>query len=868
MFNAYRRTVRNTLLALASGLQGRAVGLAPLLAFLALGTFTLAHRAMAQPVSKEPPKAGASGDSLPPHALARLGNVWFDWAPSHDALAWSPDGQTLASAVVQTIDLWHASTGMRRLALKGHGAGIRRLAFSPDGQVLASGGRDGTIGLWQATTGKLLAQWQGHRRELASLAFADDGKSLASVGLDASFAVWEVPTGKELQRFTAKEGGDIFSAAASLDRKILAVSSGDRKVRLWDVATGKELRQLDADQATLPRLPGSEAIVFSPIGKVVAVAARPGSASKFTVEIYEVATGRKLHTFGEQSLPGAVQFSPDGSLLALTSGQAVRLWSVDTGRLLHRMDPSGDQRDCIAFSADGKLLATAGSGIQLWQVATGQQITKPGASSRPLAALTFLPDGKRLGAVQQDLTYHLWEIASGKEIVGLQRKTIHGGGAVALCARRNLLAMVVGRDTVEIWDGATARKLHTMDYEEHGGAGVFFHLAFTDDGQKLAAFTGNNVYLVWDVETGKEVQAIPGQRLMRTFPVVFSPEGDLLTGYTQEQKAPGQETDHIIQLWDVRTGKVAVKLRGHKKMFSSLAFSPNGRLLASCGADATIRLWEVATGQELLQIKPGDEEHEELCVAFSPDGRLLASGSGRGENKETIRLWDVATGNRVGTLDAPQGRVTCLAFSPDGTMLASGGVRDGTVLVWDVKHLTRAARPPAKDLSPKQLDALWADLAAAQGRKAHAAVSSLIGAEAKAVAFLKVRLRPVPEPDSKAVLRLVAQLDAEEFAVREAARKELEKFGAVIDPILRKALEGKPSPEARGRIRALLDTPRQVIQSPEELRIARAIQVLEAVGTPEAREPLASLAKGAPAALSTQWAKAALARLDRRQQGK
>ena len=153
------------------------------------------------------------------------------------------------------------------------------------------------------------------------------------------------------------------------------------------------------------------------------------------------------------------------------------------------------------------------------------------------------------------------------------------------------------------------------------------------------------------------------------YSVAFSPDGKTL--------ASGSG-DNTIKLWDVPTGKEQATLKGHTGWVTSVAFSPDGKTLASGSWDKTIKLWDVATGKELATLQ--GHTSFVLSVAFSPDGKTLASASG----DKTIKLWDVADGQG----DRPPSRDTrtgfsCVAFSPDGKTLASGSV-DKTIKLWDV----------------------------------------------------------------------------------------------------------------------------------------------------------------------------------------
>jgi hypothetical protein len=210
-------------------------------------------------------------------------------------------------------------------------------------------------------------------------------------------------------------------------------------------------------------------------------------------------------------------------------------------------------------------------------------------------------------------------------------------------------------------------------------------------------------------------------------------------------------------------------------------------------------------------------------------------------------------------LQGHEGNVTTVALSDDGKTLATGGT-DTTVLLWDVTRFRPAAKPQPVKLAPQELDALSAELQGDPG-KAYQAMQKLAAAPGQAVAFLGKRLRPVEPVDAQKLERLITDLTSDRFRVREQASQELERLGDVAVPALRKALEGGPELETRRRVEKLLEKLTGLSLTPEQTRQLRALEVLEGLHTAEARQLLTALGRGAPGALLTREAQAALARL-------
>jgi hypothetical protein len=300
-------------------------------------------------------------------------------------------------------------------------------------------------------------------------------------------------------------------------------------------------------------------------------------------------------------------------------------------------------------------------------------------------------------------------------------------------------------------------------------------------------------------------------------------------------------------LYDLEAGRKLRRLDGLLGS-PSLAFSPDGRWVVQPWPE--LQLIETATGAVRLKVPRATATL--ATAALAPDSRLLALTEG-----PEVLLWDTAAGKQVAKLVGHQGTVGALTFTADGKSLATGSA-DGTALVWDVTAARKqipAAAWPADGVSP------WDDLASQDAGVAHRAVWALADNPGKAEALLKARVKAGAGVTDRQIANLIADLDADDFPVREAASKKLALLGPVAVPALEKALEGKPSAEVRRRVKALLEDNNEKGYDPERARTARALEALERLGTAEAKAVLEELAKGPADLWETADAKRALDRL-------
>jgi WD40 repeat protein len=773
------------------------------------------------------PRLDGQGDPLPAEALARLGTLRFRHGKHINTLIFSPDGQLLATGGEDDgIQLHDVTTGKKLRTLGERRFLPGKLAFAPDGKTLA--GISGGIVVWDVATGREQRRMEGAGREPETLAFSADGRRLTTAGSDGIVQVWDLTTGKERSRCQVLRENLVYLVLFP-DGRTMVTSHRDKPglltLRRWDLARGKVLLCIE-DQLN----PLSE-LTVAPDGKTLAV-----SPADNTIRLWDLESGRERARLLNIEDVVSVAFARDSKTLATCCEYGpVRQWETATGKELRQFNHPGGGR-CIAFAPDGGILASASLWtIELWDISTGKALRRLPGHARAPTQVALSHNGKVLASVDQE-TLLLWDVARRQLLGQLRVNDSKAKPAFSPDDRVLALADLYG---VRLWDvrgGNEVRHLKTS-WSEVAAVG------FLDEGRTVVAASLNAIYY-WEASTGREQLRWDPPENACFRKAVFSPDGKIL--------ASTCSFDTMIHLWDVTARKELRQIDIGPENVVALNFSPDSKTFVSSTAYGPTRVWEIATGKQVYYF--GQNRGSVTALAFSADSRFLLTSLGG----DTMQVREAATGDLLPELARHQDVICSAVISSDGRLLATGS-QDTTVLLWDLAKLT-GNRGGSKDpLTSAQLETLWTELAKTEAARGYPAVGALLAAPDQAVPFLRQRLLA----NSKRIARLVAELDDEQFRVRERMSEELSDMGVLAETALKKALADHPSAEVRRRAEELLERLKYLPQSREHFRALRAFMVLERAGTPEARRALETLAADTSAAEQGREAKATLGRLNR-----
>jgi WD40 repeat protein/transcriptional regulator with XRE-family HTH domain len=642
---------------------------------------------------------GAEGTALRAAAAANSRDVAFtaDQLRSQDpavAAQLSVSAEEFARTPQATASLLESSDAPSAARIDDSAGIVQWVAVSPDRQLLAAAGADGTLRLWNvAAPGRPVPVSDllpaNSTDPLYAAAFSPNGKLLAAAGADRVVTLWEISGTKAVRLAQPLSGpaNTVYSIAFSPDSATLAAASTDGTIRLWHVA---DPAQATPDGAPLVT-PGTGAypnsVAFSPDGRTLAAGTSagavwlwhlPGAAALAAGGVPAALPGMPL-TGPADSVSG-VAFSPDGSELAASSKDfKVWLWRVKAGRAVPdgRLTGAVNWANTVAFSPDGRSLAagTSGANVLVWSLAT-RKVTATLPHPQPVTSVTW--DGPdRIAAAGADGTVSLWALPSAVLATGTAPTQLAyrpGGGVLA----------VGGDGSVQLWDTASRTLLasHPLPATTYANATMF--RPAEAGGALLAVAVSSGMVELLNGSTLAPVappfKVISGAGAAES--VAFSPDGRLL--------ATGAD-DGSVRLFDVTNPAhprqlAAVRGAGNADPIYTVVFAPDGVTIAAASVNTdSVQLWRLTGRDDLVSAGPdlGDMASYPIGLAFTPDSRTLAIGN----SDKHVYLWNVASPahpRRLGVpLTGPSGQAWTVAIGPDGKTLAAGA-NDGTVWLWNL----------------------------------------------------------------------------------------------------------------------------------------------------------------------------------------
>src|SRR5437870_4269882 len=641
-------------------------------------------------------------------------------------VSFSADGKklvTISDAIrVWDTSSWRQAANLEMAALNASSftGGEGGISLSPDGNQLARADAD-QIKFIDLSGGREVRSVSLPDRQLENveLSFTSEGHLLVAGIVEKKLKVWDV-SGKPAERLQAPTLKDYSFIEFSSDGRLIALCE-NYTIKMWEIATGRELPALNVPNSGVFLENGGVYAGFSHDGRKLAT----GGFGTQTF-LWETGTGKQIQQMkGRTNMAYAVAFSADGN--QLTSGGRTR-WDLRTGQGRRLYSAPSDKFFGMP-SPDGKLIAMFSpnnNAITILDTTTGrtlQTLTRTNAAGGGVEKVFFSPDGHSLATIYlqsqgaqmigrlPSSELKIWDVNAGREIQTLTLST--SAGEAGFSSDGRVLATVSTQGEISLWDVASGSRLKTLSSSPAQNANSFPNLgSLPSPGNirpgsipnmsnmpgmpnmpNMADLTATMTNVLGTMTAGTMGRSVTS--------ISFSPDGKvlasagvesksnldastLMAGATNQKRSKNQrtpdaedflkdlkvETTGQIVLWNPATGQQIVTIKGHGKGITDVAFSHDGKMLASAGTDNTIKLWDVGSQRELRTLTGHTANIESMD--FSPDGKLLASASDDG----STFLWDATTGEHLLTLISLDDGGEWMVVTPEGLF-------DGTPQSWN-----------------------------------------------------------------------------------------------------------------------------------------------------------------------------------------
>jgi len=861
---------------------------ARVISLLAITLSLLCPAILSAQSSTKPPRKDALGDPLPDGAVKRLGTTRLQHLRTVRQVAFTPDGKRLISIGDDFVSsVWDVATGKEvrrefwgdpklpldailandRLALmlfgRADSGAMRHITalISGDGHYLVLC-RDEKARILDAETGKHVSETFFKVGKTLTLELAPDGKTLARFAMLQDFepelTIIDIASGKQLHKL--RNSGRYYTGIRfSPDGKFLATRDSNNHVCLFDLANGKRIRLFEGHEGVIT------SIRFVPGEAKVASAATDG------VWLWDHTSDDAVAKFPLEDISFcAAAFSPSGKVLATSGKQdAVFLWDVAGVTQTRAMAGHTGHVTTLAFSSDGKTIASGASDgtIRLWDASDGRDIT-PCKHLPRVHPIGVVKPGVILAQAETGATLHHLSDTTGEITATFPGPVAPNPGqpffaGMTISPNGKFLALLdVEHPVGRVYNVPENREAFRIE----GHPSRINRMAFSGDADLLATLcTQDRTMRIWNTQTGKVVHKLD-------LPFYHNEEAQLVIRGRIAFAQPVNETlmheiafspdrrsviwvapDGVGHQWELASGKLRNRVPLSSRQVAHLTYSPSGRLIAAVTNDDTLRVCDAVDGKLVHGFVSRDGDVR--TIAFSPDSRLLAAGCGNGK----IVVYDMRAGKEKRSFVGHQTLVQKLWFADEGKTLVSASL-DGTMLFWDLNAPLSAPEIVAAP-NDARLDALWMRLGNTDATDAFDAIAEFTRHPLMSVKYLQTKLEPTQNVAAERVKQLLTNLDNASYAVRDKASEDLTRIADQIIPALQKAQSESMSSEKTRRLSEIFEKASEQRSSPENLRLVRAVEALERIGTADAASYLQVLAGGAPGAILTTAARDAVERL-------